>query len=125
MNRCHNLLIDGEDLVAILDWELGQIGNPAADLGYIRGWVSQVVPWQRFMAAYHDAGGPPVSTHTLDFYTLWCGVRLYCLLLQARAGIAQGVVCDTEIAYAYAQFLPLLLRRIAHEFIAVLGRDPS
>ncbi len=119
---CHNFLIDGEDLTAILDWELAHIGNPAADLGYIRGWVTKMIPWDRFMAAYHAAGGPKVSDATLDFYTLWCGVRLYCLLLQARMGVAKGLVVDTEITYAYAHFTPKLVHRIASELQGILGR---
>lgn len=117
---CHNFLIDGEELTAILDWELAHIGNPAADLGYIRAWVQKMTSWDRFMDHYRAAGGPAVSQVTLDFYTLWCGVRLYCLLLQARAGVAMGAVRDTEITYACAQFLPLLLQRISKELRTIL-----
>ncbi|MDI3258134.1 MAG: phosphotransferase family protein [Sinobacteraceae bacterium] len=117
----HNFLVDGERLSAILDWELAHIGNPAADLGYARDWVSQMIPWSRFMQAYREAGGPEVDAATLDFYTLWCGVRLYCLLLQARAGVAMGMVQDTEITYAVAHFLPKLLHRISRELRAVLA----
>jgi aminoglycoside phosphotransferase (APT) family kinase protein len=117
----HNFLVDGERLSAILDWELAHIGNPAADLGYIRDWVGQMTSWSRFMEAYRKAGGPDIDAATLDFYTLWCGVRLYCLLLQARAGVAMGMVQDTEITYAVAQFLPKLLHRISRELRAVLG----
>jgi aminoglycoside phosphotransferase (APT) family kinase protein len=117
----HNFLVDGERLSAILDWELAHIGNPAADLGYIRDWVGQMMPWSRFMEAYRKAGGPGIDKATLDFYTLWCGVRLYCLLLQARAGVAMGMVQDTEITYAVAQFLPKLLHRISRELRAVLA----
>jgi aminoglycoside phosphotransferase (APT) family kinase protein len=117
----HNFLVDGERLSAILDWELAHIGNPAADLGYVRDWVGQMTPWSRFMQAYREAGGPEIDAATLDFYTVWCGVRLYCLLLQARAGVAMGMVQDTEITYAVAQFLPKLLHRISRELRAVLG----
>lgn len=117
----HNFLVHGERLSAILDWELAHIGNPAADLGYVREWVGQMLPWSRFMEAYRAAGGPAVDAATLDFYTIWCGVRLYCLLLQARAGVAMGMVQDTEITYAVAQFLPQLLHRISRELRAVLG----
>lgn len=117
---CHNFLLEGDDLAAILDWELAHIGNPAADLGYVRDWVCKIIPWARFMAAYREAGGPAVDPLTLDFYTLWCGVRLYCLLLQARAGVAAGLVRDTEITFAVAEFLPMLLHRISRELRAVL-----
>jgi aminoglycoside phosphotransferase (APT) family kinase protein len=103
---CHNFLIDGEDLSAILDWELAHIGNPAADLGYIRNFVGKMTSWERFMAAYEAAGGPKITPETVDFYTIWCGVRLFCLLMKARAGVAMGMVQDTEITYACAHFIP-------------------
>ena len=76
------------------------------------------------MDAYHRAGGPEVSESTLDFYTLWVGVRLYCLLLQARAGVAMGAIRDTEITYACAEILPVLLCRISRQLRAVLGQRP-
>lgn len=118
---CHNFLIDGEQLTAILDWELAQIGNPAADLGYIRGWIRKMTAWPTFMAAYEGAGGPRLTAITVDFYTIWCGVRLYCLLLQARAGVLMGAVRDTEITYAVAEFVPTLLHRISQELREILG----
>ena len=121
----HNFLVDGEELTAILDWELAHIGNPAADLGYVRDWISQMIPWGRFMEAYRSAGGPQIDQPTLDFYTLWCGVRLYSLLLQARAGVAMGMVKDTEITYAVAQFLPKLLHRISRELRLILNQNDA
>lgn len=121
---CHNLLIEGEDLRAFLDWELAHIGNPGADLGYIRGWVEKMTDWDRFMAVYHAAGGPPISALTLDFYTIWTGVRLYGLLIQARAGVASGVVRDTEITYAATEFFAQQLEHIAVQLARVLERHP-
>lgn len=122
---CHNFLIEGETLTAILDWELAHIGNPAADLGYIRSWIEKMTSWDTFMARYRSAGGPAISEATLDFYTIWCGVRLYCLLLQARAGVAMGMVKDTEITYASAHFLPMLVQRISMELRGVLAKPAS
>ena len=122
---CHNFLIDGERLTAILDWELANIGNPAADLGYIRDWIGKMIAWPKFMEAYYAAGAPPVDPATLDFFTLWCGVRLYCLLLQARAGVAMGMIKDTEITFAVAQFVPKLLHRISRQLRAILERPAA
>lgn len=119
---CHNFLIEGETLTAVLDWELAHIGNPAADLGYIRSWVEKMTSWPRFMAQYRAAGGPDIHDATLDFYTIWCGVRLYCLLLQARAGVAMGMVKDTEVTYAAAHFMPMLIQRISMELRGILGK---
>jgi aminoglycoside phosphotransferase (APT) family kinase protein len=118
---CHNFLIEGETLVAILDWEIANVGNPAADLGYVRNFVKKMTSWDRFMAAYKAAGGPKISPHTIDFYTVWSGVRFYCLLLRARAGVSMGMVHDTEITYAAADFIPQEEHLISQELRQILA----
>jgi aminoglycoside phosphotransferase (APT) family kinase protein len=118
---CHNFLIEGEDLSAILDWELAHIGNPAADLGYIRNFVGKMTSWERFIAAYEAAGGPKITPETVDFYTIWCGVRLFCLLMKARAGVAMGMVQDTEITYACAHFIPQQHHVLSSELRKILS----
>lgn len=110
---CHNLLIDGDALGAILDWELASIGHPAADLGYARGWVEAIVPWPAFMQCYTQAGGPPIDEFTLDYYTVWSGLRLYVMMLQAGAGLSSGMIRDLEIAVICADSTPRLLQRMA------------
>lgn len=109
----HNSLVEGETLTAILDWELARLGHPAEDLGYIRHFVSQMMPWQAFLDAYQAAGGWQVEPEQLDFYTLWSAVRLYGLVTQARAAIAGDVVNDMEITFVCADNLMLLLAFMA------------
>ena len=117
----HNFLVDGERLVALLDWELAHLGHPAEDLGYIRGWVEKMLPWSRFLDAYHAAGGPDSGTFAIDFYTLWGGVRLYALLLQARAAIVGGHLRDCEIALCCAHLIPVLVHRLSQQLRAILA----
>jgi aminoglycoside phosphotransferase (APT) family kinase protein len=122
---CHNFLIESEALTAVLDWELAHIGNPAADLGYIRDFVAKMTSWDRFMAVYAQAGGPKISAATIDFYTLWCGVRLFSLLMRARAGVVMGLVKDTEITYACAHFIPQQHHLITRALRRVLALSSS
>lgn len=118
----HNLLVDGDSLVAILDWELAAIGNPAADLGYARHWLTRLMPWEEFMSAYHGAGGPRIDRLTLDFYSVWSRIRLYSMLLQARAGIAARVIHDMEITGICADSVPRLLANLGDDLKSILGR---
>ena len=111
----HNVLVDGDCLTAVLDWELARIGHPAADLGYIKHFVEKVVPWDDFLASYRDAGGVPVAANTVRFHAIWNAVRLYGLIMQARYHLELGRVNDMEIAYVCADNLLLL--------IAYLGRE--
>ena len=78
--RIGNLMVDGSGLVAVLDWELAQIGDPMMDLS----WIS--VPSWRFgqidrpvggfgarealFAAYGAASGRPVDRDRVRFWEI-------------------------------------------------------
>jgi aminoglycoside phosphotransferase (APT) family kinase protein len=111
----HNYLVAGDDLTGILDWELAHLGSPAEDLGYCRGDIEQMTTWTKFIQTYRAAGGPDIDARVLDFYTLWSGLHLYCLLLQARAGIVSGQLHDIEVIYCCVNLTPVLLRRMARQ----------
>ncbi len=119
----HNFLVHDGRLTAILDWELAHIGNPAADLGYIRNFIEKMTTWERFMDAYRRAGGPSIEPTTLDFYSIWCATRLFSLLMRARAGVSMGIVHDTEITYACAHFIPQQHQVLSKELRRVLSAN--
>lgn len=121
----HNLLVDlnSDHLTAVLDWELAHLGNPAQDLGYVRSGIEKMTSWDKFIEAYHRAGGPSFDPEVVDFYTLWGSLWLYTTLLQARAGLVAGMLRDSEVAVFCVHFLPLLRQRISHELRAILARQ--
>lgn len=64
--RLGNVLVDGDGLAAVLDWELVHLGDPMEDLGYlcIRAWrfggprpVAGCGSFSQLFEAYVDAGG--------------------------------------------------------------------
>jgi aminoglycoside phosphotransferase (APT) family kinase protein len=111
----HNFLTDGEELTAILDWELAELGHPAADLGYVKPFVELMVPWSEFVDRYESAGGWEIEPTALRFHTVWNAIRLYELIMQARAALAEGLVRDIEITYACADATMRLLRALGGE----------
>lgn len=111
----HNLLVDGDTLTAVLDWELVHLGAAAQDLGYLRSGIEKMTSWDDFMAAYRAAGGPEVDAKVLDFYTVWGSMWLYSVLLQARAGVVAGMLRDSEVAVFCMHFLQVLRQRLSHE----------
>jgi aminoglycoside phosphotransferase (APT) family kinase protein len=115
----HNFLVDGENLSALLDWELAHFGNPANDLGYIRGDIEKMVSWHKFMVAYRAGGGPDLTDEEIDFYFLWALFRLYCLLLRARAGLVAGLVQDVSVAQVCADSIPRLLETLAKGIVRI------
>ncbi|RED15888.1 phosphotransferase family protein [Parasphingopyxis lamellibrachiae] len=86
--RMGNLMIDGDGIAAILDWELAHIGDPAQDLAYLctPSWrftrhdkpVGGFAGIDEFLNAYEAASGAAVERTRFDFWlvysTLWWGV---------------------------------------------------
>lgn len=98
--RFHNILSQGENLTALLDWELAAIGHPARDLGYAYHHVIQFADWQQFLAAYGEAGGQVPSTLELDFYILWSDLFVAIYMYRARASFLSGEGDNIQLAYA-------------------------
>ena len=56
----YNVLVDGDRLTAVLDWEFAHVGDPAEDLGIVRVYAEDVMDWNEFLQIYLEAGGRPV-----------------------------------------------------------------
>ena len=72
--RLGNLIIDEDGLAAVIDWELGHLGDPMEDLGWVcvRAWrfggpapVAGVGEYEEFFEAYEEASGTPVDRNTV------------------------------------------------------------
>jgi aminoglycoside phosphotransferase (APT) family kinase protein len=86
----HNVLASGDTLTGLLDWEFARSGYAAEDFGWIRAVSSARLNWETLLAAYHRAGGPPISRAQMHFYSIWGGVRLLSMIEQASA-LVRGV----------------------------------
>ena len=109
----HNMLVEDNRLVALLDWEFAHLGHPAEDLGYIRMDIEKMTGWGAFLEAYRNAGGPVVPSASVNFYQLWGMVRLYCLLLHARAALRAGLLRDVAVARMCVEWMPHLIETVS------------
>jgi aminoglycoside phosphotransferase (APT) family kinase protein len=66
-----NVLLDGDRVCAILDWELCCVSHPAEDLAYIRPWVEPLMPWPEFLAIYRTRSQRDVSAFALFYFAVW------------------------------------------------------
>ena len=92
--RNGNLLVDEQGLVAVLDWELAHIGDPAEDLGYLCGNV-----W-RFGKPGKPVGGFGEYRDLLDGYrsvTGWAPALEEIRYWEVYCALGWGVVCLTMI----------------------------
>ena len=91
--RNGNLLVDGDGLRGVLDWELGHLANPVSDLGWIciRAWrygyyddpVGGFGEVEDLLDGYEAGGGGRVSLETLRFWEVFGCMRwgVICMML--------------------------------------------
>ena len=119
----HNILVEGEEVSAILDWEAAHIGHPAEDLGYLRPVIEQMTDWSVFMDAYAAAGGRCPSAMEIDFFTLRALTTLTVWIQFARAGFEGGRTNDFTMAEVGAAFLPKLVNRLGQQIVSIVERS--
>jgi aminoglycoside phosphotransferase (APT) family kinase protein len=120
----HNVLAEGDELTAVLDWEQASVGHPAEDLGYCFPVVSAAVDWSRFLETYYSAGGPRISQRQVDYFALRAVLRLMNLvLIGGRNAFEGGHSNDVLVANAGASFSQKLLHRYANVLHTVLARN--
>ncbi len=66
-----NILLDGDKVSAILDWELTHVGHPAEDLAYIRSDVQEVMPWEDYFAVYQQHVTHQITDAELYYFEVW------------------------------------------------------
>jgi aminoglycoside phosphotransferase (APT) family kinase protein len=95
--RTGNLIVGGEGIRAVLDWELACRGDPVRDLGWFCtiSWRFGAIDnpaggfgsREELLAGYRDAGGRPVSLQELYYWEVFGSLRwgVFCLLMRARS----------------------------------------
>jgi aminoglycoside phosphotransferase (APT) family kinase protein len=84
--RMGNLIVDGSDLAAVLDWELVHVGDPYEDLAWfcVRAWRFGAPAGQGagglgsiddFLRAYEDASGTPVDREAFHWWLVLATLR--------------------------------------------------
>jgi len=58
----HNMLIEGDRLTALVDWEAAAVGPPAREMAAAWPAATALMTWPEFVDAYRAAGGPPEAT---------------------------------------------------------------
>ena len=117
----HNVHVEGEEFIALLDWELVHVGHPAEDLGYCRPVVEKMTTWSKFMTAYIGAGGQAPTRAEIDYFTLREIVRLITMLMPARNMIQEGAMTDVLMTEIGTDFIQRLIYRLAGALRTVLA----
>ncbi|MET8051928.1 phosphotransferase family protein [Streptosporangium sp. NPDC005286] len=118
----HNVLAEGDELTAVLDWELASLGHPARDLGYLRSTIEMMTDWDKFLDAYHASGGVRCDPHAVDFYMLFSSVWLYQHLARSGRMRLKWDARNIEYTISFAVLGPNMRYRLARQLDGVLTR---
>ncbi|WBH16045.1 phosphotransferase family protein [Sphingomonas radiodurans] len=105
--RNGNIMVDPDDgLVAVLDWELVHVGDPAEDLGWLctSSWkfgrpdryVGGFGDLSDLLAGYAEAGGDPVSPARVDFWSMLGSLKWGVMTMGMYASFAADPTAGPE-----------------------------
>lgn len=119
--RMGNMVVSGERIVGVLDWEMAAPGDPLADLAwcFIPVWAPSGVDEQAMVARYEQRSAAPVDEERLRYYRVLGYVRLAYYALSGVAAFDGRRSQDLRLAALRLQ-LPVHLDRLA----AMLGGEP-
>lgn len=80
----HNILIDGDEVGGILDWEMTHVGDRAEDISWLLSTIGKHVSADEFMSYYIAAGGKPVTKFQLKYYEVLVHMKLLLVCIEAQ-----------------------------------------
>jgi aminoglycoside phosphotransferase (APT) family kinase protein len=107
--RLGNFLYEGEEVTALLDWEMAHLGDPVEDLAwaYRDLWTPEMhVPIADFVRHYTASGGITVKAETLLFYRLFSEIKHAVISLTAAKSFADGRTRNLRLADRMTLALP-------------------
>lgn len=120
--RTGNLLIDGDEISAVLDWELQLLGDPMYDVAYVLSdlnregsdLLSNLVPRALFFEIYERESGITIDEAACDYYNRLYAMRSCAFWMSASGLYASGASDDLRLART-AWSVPVVLDRAARD----------
>jgi aminoglycoside phosphotransferase (APT) family kinase protein len=120
--RTGNLLVDHDEVSAVLDWELQVIGDPMYDVAYVLSdlnregtdLLSNVVPRDDFYRWYEAATGIEIDDESCRYYQLLYAMRSVAFWMSASDLYATGRSPDLRLARTQWS-VPVVLERAARD----------
>lgn len=119
--RPGNFLYQGDNITALLDWEMAHIGDPAEDIAWIYRdlWGPQAfVNFEDFVALYTERCGCHPGWENLIYYRIFSEIKFATISLSASTSVAMGKSANMRHADRAAKIPACLARclRYIEEF---------
>ncbi|MCH8994884.1 MAG: phosphotransferase family protein [Chloroflexi bacterium] len=106
--RTGNLLVDGDRITGVLDWEMVHLGDPLEDVAWVclRSWrwagdarVGGLLPRQEFYHRYEAASGLKVNPESVRFWEVLGNVKLAVIFLTGARSFSERRSKDAMHAF--------------------------
>lgn len=97
--KANNLLLDSNNRVAVIDWELAHIGDPYEDLAFTMLWTTEhdivggMLERSEYLSYYEKATGEPVDLERLRYWQVFSLVKLAAIFFK---GYADDIIDQVE-----------------------------
>lgn len=102
----HNMLMDGERIIALLDWEFSRIGDPVEDLTCIKRFMDQIESWDEFYATYQASGGFSLDQRAEDYFEVWQETRNMVACIGSLNSLLLPGVFEVPLSVAGTIYIP-------------------
>lgn len=106
----HNLLVDGERVSGVLDWECAMFGAPEQELAYIQPHISQLIDWERFVSHYEHCAGRRVNRDMLAYYLAFAMFPVSLAMNRGVRNVQTGLNRDLRYAMIELAFGPQFMK---------------
>jgi Ser/Thr protein kinase RdoA (MazF antagonist) len=98
----HNLLISGDKITGVLDWECSDFGAPEQDIVYVQQLVTKHMSWDKFLSHYAANGGMEIRPQNFAFCQAYSVLRT--MIAFNRATLMNQVGSNRDIRFMMVTF---------------------
>ena len=121
--KSDNIMCNGEEIVAVFDWEMASLGDPHDDLGWVcmqyysvDGLINGLMKRDWFLQRYEELSGRRVNPAAVKFWQVLCNVKMAAITLTGLHRYLTGGSTKNVMAV-----LPLLMPKLHRDIIELLA----
>jgi aminoglycoside phosphotransferase (APT) family kinase protein len=108
----HNILIHGDKVAALLDWEISRVGDPVEDLTNLLSGTEGAVNREQLLDWYRAAGGQPISEFRMRYFDVYHGVKQTIAALASLRRVEDYRSAHINLAVFGLQYLHYVVSRL-------------
>jgi aminoglycoside phosphotransferase (APT) family kinase protein len=102
----HNILMRGDEILALLDWEFSHFSDPVEDLVYVKPFLDQLDAWPNFLRVYEAGSGFRFDGKAARYFNVWKEARNLVACLGSLNSLLLPEVKDVALSVAGTIYIP-------------------